>query len=103
LTGMGGGAGYAAKQMIESGRAQTRMENTILLTSTSAADLADTLDFVKTEALRLGMTSVELGNSFAKMNLSAKTLTKDQKKEMFTGFSEFMVAMGTDKEVRKVS
>ena len=33
--------------------------------------------------------------------MSAKALNQEQKKEMFTGFSEFMVAMGTNKDNKK--
>ena len=77
------------------------MESALLLTSKGAEDFADTLNFVRSEALRLGITSTELGKSFSQMNLSAKNMTKSEKKEMFTGFSEFMVALGVDKYGQK--
>ena len=94
-------AGFAGKMAVDASREQTKMENTLLMTSKNAEDFADSLNFVKTEALRLGIASTELGKSFSQMNLSAKGLTKTEKKEMFTGFSEFMVAMGIDKYGQK--
>lgn len=94
-------AGYAGKMALDASREQTKMENTLLMTSKNAEDFADSLAFVKGEAIRLGIASTELGKSFSQMNLSAKGLTKTEKKEMFTGFSEFMVAMGIDKYGQK--
>lgn len=96
VSSLGGASGFVASKAIDASREQTRMENSLLMTSKGANDFADTLEFVRSEALRLGLSSAELGKSFSQMNLSAKNLSKTEKKEMFSGFSEFMVAMGLD-------
>ena len=101
LGSAGAGLGYGAVATVQASREQTKMENALLMTSKGAEDFADTLNFVRSEALRLGITSTELGKSFSQMNLSAKNMTKSEKKEMFTGFSEFMVALGVDKYGQK--
>ena len=101
LGSLGAAAGYGSVATVQASREQTKMENALLMTSNGAEDFADTLNFVRTEALRLGITSTELGRSFSQMNLSAKSMTKSEKKEMFTGFSEFMVALGVDKYGQK--
>lgn len=93
--------GFAAKEVVNQGREQTKMESTLLATSKNTEEFGDTLKFVREEALRLGLSSVELGKSFAQVNMSADKLTQQQKKDMFTGMSEFMMSMGTNKDDQK--
>lgn len=99
--GLAGGAGFAAKATVEAARDQTRMESTLLMTSKSQAEYANTLKYVREESAKLGLSSVELGKSYAQINMSAKGLSQDTKKEMFTGFSEFMMSMGTSADDQK--
>lgn len=99
--GLAGGAGFAAKATVEAAREQTRMESTLLMTSKSQAEYANTLKYVREESAKLGLSSVELGKSYAQINMSAKGLSQDTKKEMFTGFSEFMMSMGTSADDQK--
>ena len=99
--GLAGGAGFAAKATVEAARDQTRMESTLLMTSKSQEEYANTLKYVREESARLGLSSVELGKSFAQINMSAKGLDQNTKKEMFTGFSEFMMSMGTSADDQK--
>lgn len=99
--GLAGGAGFAAKATVEAAREQTRMESTLLMTSKSQAEYANTLKYVREESAKLGLSSVELGKSYAQINMSARGLSQDVKKEMFTGFSEFMMSMGTSADDQK--
>ena len=99
--GLAGGAGFASKATVEAARDQTRMESTLLMTSKSQAEYANTLKYVREESARLGLSSVELGKSYAQINMSARGLDQNTKKEMFTGFSEFMMSMGTSADDQK--
>lgn len=99
--GLAGGAGFAAKATVQAARDQTRMESTLLMTSKSQEEYANTLKYVREESARLGLSSVELGKSYAQINMSARGLSQDTKKEMFTGFSEFMMSMGTSADDQK--
>ena len=96
-----GSMGFIAKGAVNQGREQTKMETMLMMTARSTGEFRDSLKYVREEALRLGLSSVELGKSFAQISMSAKALNQEQKKEMFTGFSEFMVAMGTNKDDQK--
>src|SRR5699024_9668757 len=51
--GLAGGAGFAAKATVEAAREQTRMESTLLMTSKSQAEYADTLKYVREESAKL--------------------------------------------------
>ena len=101
LGGVGAGAGFAAVRTVEAARDQTRMESMILMTSKSASEFSRTIDYVKNEAERLGLSSTELGKSFAQINMSAEGLSQGTKEQMFTGFSEFMMSMGTSADDQK--
>lgn len=101
LSGVGAGVGYGGVQMVKAARDQTSMESMILMVSDSAEEFKNTIDYISTEGLRLGLNSAELGKSFAQISMSAENLSNSDKKEMFTGFSEFMMAMGTSDEDQK--
>ncbi|QGH73830.1 tape measure protein [Vibrio phage vB_VhaM_VH-8] len=101
VSSAGGALGFGAARGIEAAREQTRMESMILMTSKSGEEFARTIDYVRGEAARLGLSSTELGKSFAQINMSAKGLSQDTKEEMFTGFSEFMMSMGTSQDDQK--
>lgn len=101
LGGIGAGAGFAAVGTVEAARDQTRMESMILMTTKSASEFSRTIDYVKNEAERLGLSSTELGKSFAQINMSAEGMSQDTKEKMFTGFSEFMMSMGTSADDQK--
>lgn len=102
LASVGAGAGFVASKTISTAREQTSMESMILMTSKSAAEFKDTVDYINTEAKRLGLNAADLGRSFAQVSMSAgKTLSSNQKKEMFTGISEFLMSMGTNADDQK--
>lgn len=101
VSSVGGGVGFAAARGVEAARDQTRMESMILMTSKSGEEFARTIDYVKGEAARLGLSSTELGKSFAQISMSAQGLDQGTKEKMFTGFSEFMMSMGTSADDQK--
>lgn len=101
VSSAGGALGFGAARTVEAARDQTRMESMILMTSKSGEEFARTIDYVRSEALRLGLSSTELGKSFAQINMSARGLDQGTKEKMFTGFSEFMMSMGTSADDQK--
>ena len=101
VSSAGGALGFGAARGVEAARDQTRMESMILMTSKSGEEFARTLDYVKGEAARLGLSSTELGKSFAQINMAARGLDQGTKEKMFTGFSEFMMSMGTSADDQK--
>ena len=101
LGGIGAGAGFAATKMVATAREQTSMESMILMTSKSAEEFKHTVDYINTEAMRLGLNAADFGKSFAQVSMSAEKLSQGQKEKMFTGFSEFMISMGTNADDQK--
>lgn len=101
VSSAGGALGFGAAKTVEAARDQTRMESMLLMTAKSAEEFGHTLNYVRTEAARLGLSSTELGKSFAQINMSAQGLDQGTKEKMFTGFSEFMMSMGTSADDQK--
>ena len=100
---LGGGiasVGYGAAQAVKASQEQTRMEMALTMSSKNLREFDDSLKYVKEEALRLGLTSVDLGKAFAQVNIAAEGLSQDQKKRMFTGVNEYMATVGLDKEAQ---
>ena len=100
---LGGGiasVGYGASQVVKAGQEQTRMEMALTMSSKNLDEFNDSLKYVKEEALRLGLTSVDLGKAFAQVNIAAEGLSQDQKKRMFSGVNEYMATVGLDKEAQ---
>lgn len=101
LSGLGAAAGFAAVNTVQAAREQTSMESMILMVSKSGLEFKNTVDYINKEAVRLGLNAADFGKSFAQVSMSAENLTNSEKKEMFTGFSEFMMAMGTNADDQK--
>ena len=100
---LGGGIaslGYGAVQAVKASQEQTRMEMALTMSSKNLREFDDSLKYVKEEALRLGLTSVDLGKAFAQVNIAAEGLSQDQKKRMFSGVNEYMATVGLDKEAQ---
>ena len=100
---LGGGiasVGYGAAQAVKASQEQTRMEMALTMSSKNLDEFNDSLKYVKEEALRLGLTSVDLGKAFAQVNIAAEGLSQDQKKRMFSGVNEYMATVGLDKEAQ---
>ena len=101
---LGGGVasiGYAGAQIVKQGQEQTRMELALQMSSKDINEFRDSLKYVKEEALRLGLTSQELGKAFAQVNMAAEGLTQEKKKEIFTGLNEYMATMQLNPEKQK--
>lgn len=101
LGGAGAALGYGSTKMVATAREQTSMESMILMTSKSAEQFKHTVDYINTEAMRLGLNAADFGKSFAQVSMSAENLSQGQKEKMFTGFSEFMMSMGTNADDQK--
>lgn len=100
---LGGGIasmGYGAAQAVKASQEQTRMEMALTMSSKNLREFDDSLKYVKDEAMRLGLTSVDLGKAFAQVNIAAEGLSQDQKKRMFSGVNEYMATVGLDKEAQ---
>ena len=100
---LGGGiasVGYGASQVVKAGQEQTRMEMALQMSSKDMNEFRDSLKYVKEEALRLGLTSVDLGKAFAQVNIAAEGLSQGQKKRMFSGVNKYMTTVGLDKEAQ---
>lgn len=95
-------AGYMTREVVVRGREQKKMENMLQMTTKDLSEMGDIVKYVREEGLRLGLSSAELGKSFAQINMSAgDKLSLSEKKTMFTGLSEFMVTMGTNEDDQK--
>lgn len=101
LGGAGAALGFGTTRMVATAREQTSMESMILMTSKSAEQFKHTIDYINTEAMRLGLNAADFGKSFAQVSMSAEKLSQGQKEKMFTGFSEFMMSMGTNADDQK--
>ena len=100
---LGGGiasVGYGAAQAVKASQEQTRMEMALTMSSKNLDEFNDSLKYVKEEALRLGLTSVDLGKAFAQVNIAAEGLSQDQKKRIFSGVNKYMATVGLDKEAQ---
>lgn len=103
---LGGGlpaAGFAAKEVVQRGREQQKMENILMFATKDVTEFRESLQFVRKEALRLGMDSAELGRAFAQVNMSAgDTLSGETRKKMFSDMSEYIMTTGAGKEDQKL-
>lgn len=87
----------------KAGQDQQRMENMLLFSTKSQEEYARSLEYVRSEADRLGLNSVELGKAFAQVNMSAREkLTEDQRRKMFTQASEYIMVTGAGQEDQKL-
>ena len=107
-TGLVGGtalstAAVGVNEIRKAGQDQQRMENMLLFSTKSQEEYARSLEYVRSEADRLGLNSVELGKAFAQVNMSAREkLTEDQRRKMFTQASEYIMVTGAGQEDQKL-
>ena len=107
-TGLVGGtaltsAAVGLNEIRKAGQDQQRMENMLLFSTKSQEEYARSLEYVRKEALRLGLDSVELGKAFAQVNMSARDkLGETQRRDMFTNMSEYIMTTGAGKEDQKL-
>lgn len=93
---MGGmlGAGYATKELIQTGRGMQAMESKLKAVSRDALDFGKNLEFVKKTSNALAMDVEEFGQSFSSIFQSAKKEnTTKQVQDMFVGFSKYFRAL----------
>lgn len=107
-TGLLGGtavtsAAVGVNEIRKAGQDQQRMENMLLFSTKSQEEYARSLEFVRKEALRLGLNSVELGKAFSQVNMSAREkLSEEQRRKMFTQASEYIMVTGAGQEDQKL-
>ena len=107
-TGMVGGtaltsAAVGVNEVRKAGQDQQRMENMLLFSTKSQEEYARSLKYVREEAERLGLNSVELGKAFAQVNMSAREkLPETQRRKMFTEMSEYIMVTGAGQEDQKL-
>jgi len=87
----------------KAGQDQQRMENMLLFSTKSQEEYARSLKYVRDEAERLGLNSVELGKAFAQVNMSAREkMPETQRRKMFTEMSEYIMVTGAGQEDQKL-
>ena len=102
--GVGGalGAGYALKELVAAGREVQSMNSALLAVSRNSEDYAQNLEFINKTADRLGVNFTELGQTYGKTFAAAKNvMTSGQVQDMFSGISEYMVAVKLSAEDQK--
>lgn len=102
--GVGGalGAGYALKELVSAGREVQSMNSALLAVSRNSDDYAQNLEFINKTADRLGVNFTELGQTYGKTFAAAKNvMTSGQVQDMFSGISEYMVAVKLSAEDQK--
>ena len=96
-------AAVGVNEIRKAGQDQQRMENMLLFSTKSQEEYARSLKFVRGEAERLGLNSVELGKAFAQVNMSAREkLTEEQRRKMFSNASEYIMVTGAGQEDQKL-
>lgn len=107
-TGLAGGtaltsAAVGVNEIRKAGQDQQRMENMLLFSTKSQEEYARSLKYVRDEAERLGLNSVELGKAFAQVNMSAREkLSEPERRKMFTEMSEYIMVTGAGQEDQKL-
>lgn len=96
-------AAVGVNEIRKAGQDQQRMENMLLFSTKSQEEYARSLKYVRDEAERLGLNSVELGKAFAQVNMSAREkMSETQRKKMFTEMSEYIMVTGAGQEDQKL-
>lgn len=96
-------AAVGVNEIRKAGQDQQRMENLLLFSTKSQEEYARSLKYIREEAERLGLNSVELGKAFAQVNMSAREkLTEEQRRKMFTQASEYIMVTGAGQEDQKL-
>ena len=97
------GATVGVNEIRKAGQDQQRMENMLLFSTKSQEEYARSLSYVRSEADRLGLNSVELGKAFAQVNMSAREkMPETQRRKMFTEMSEYIMVTGAGQEDQKL-
>lgn len=87
-----------AKRIMEAGQFFQTQEATMLMVTKDARAAGQELEFIRNEAYRLGLDLEIATNGFTQMAVNGrKVMDNAQLHELFTGFSEYATAMGTDR------
>ena len=87
-----------AKRIMEAGQFFQTQEATMLMVTKDARKAGEELEFIRNEAYRLGLDLEIATNGFTQMAVNGrKVMDNAQLHDLFTGFSEYATAMGTDR------
>lgn len=87
-----------AKRVMEAGQFFQTQEATMLMVTKDARKAGEELEFIRNEAYRLGLDLEIATNGFTQMAVNGrKVMDNNQLHDLFTGFSEYATAMGTDR------
>jgi hypothetical protein len=95
-------AGYALKEIVESGREYQRMATKLQAVSRSAAEFKTNLEYVQQTSQKLGASTVEFGNAYAGIFETTKNSQGvENTRKAYTGFMEFFKVMQMSPEETK--
>lgn len=87
-----------AKRIMEAGQFFQTQEATMLMVTKDARKAGEELEFIRSEAYRLGLDLEIATNGFTQMAVNGrKVMDNTQLHDLFTGFSEYATAMGVDR------
>lgn len=95
-------AGFAVKEVVQRGREQSKVENTLKMNSQSAEEYVKNLKFIREESNRLGMSNIEFGRAYARLRGdSGDVMSITALQNVMKGFSEYMLVLGSSAENQK--
>jgi len=95
-------AGYALKEVVQTGREYQRMVTKLQAVSRSAEEFNQNLKYVQQTSQSLGTSTIEFGNAYAGIFETTKNSQGMQKtQEAYTGFSRFFKVMQMSPEESK--
>lgn len=106
-TALAGGAvsaGFAFKEVVQTGREMQKMRIVLQMASKDTQELNHNLEFVKNTSNEVGVNMIEFGQAYAKMLSATKavqTLDLSQKEKMFKDLSMYMVTIGSSADDQK--
>lgn len=93
--------GYAIKEIVQAGREMQKVQNTMRMNTQGQKDYAESMEFVRSESQRLGVSNVEFGKAYAKLRGDAGDVNPKKIQEVMTGFSEYMAVLGSTADDQK--
>lgn len=95
-------AGFGVKEVVQRGREQSKVENTLKMNSQSAEEYVKNLKFIREESNRLGMSNIEFGRAYARLRGdSGDVMSITALQNVMKGFSEYMLVLGSSAENQK--
>ena len=102
LAGGAASAGFAVKEVVQSGREVQKMNQALLVATGDAEKQAEALAYVGKEAKRLGISYVELGQAYAKAKIAVgEQLNTNQLEKMLTGVAELATTLNLTQDDQK--